>query len=170
MEVLYRFFDSEDKLLYVGISSNWQQRLKQHYKDSEFYWETVNITLEHYDRREDVEAAEIKAIQTEGPKYNKAYNPNFEDATKHLTRLKYWVYSDLIPDAKHVGVVEELRSLYLLDSDWEKKTAGPISYYLLEMLPVWANKYDVDCSDCINAWHSQQIITWAESFKGKKCR
>ena len=56
-EVLYRFFDSEGKLLYVGISSNWQQRLKQHYKDSQFHYETTTITLERFNTRAEVETA-----------------------------------------------------------------------------------------------------------------
>jgi predicted GIY-YIG superfamily endonuclease len=168
-EALYRFFDANHNLLYVGISNNWQARLKQHYKDSEFHWETAYITLEHFNTREQVEEAEKIAIANESPKYNKAFNPNFEDATKHLTKIKYWVYSNIVPDDAHAGIVNELRSLFVIDSDWQNKTAGPIAFYLLEMLPDWAEKYGVDCMECQNAWRSNQIESWSRLFREKKC-
>ena len=168
-EVLYRFFDSEGNLLYVGISNNWQQRLRQHYKDSSFHYEATCITLERFNTREQVEAAEKKAIISENPKYNKAYNPNFEDPTQHLTKIKFWVYSNLVPDQAHKGIVEELRDLFILDSDWERKTAGPIAYYLLQMLPMWSQRYDVRCDECIHAYSSAQIDAWAKTFREKKC-
>lgn len=166
-EALYRFFDKDGQLLYVGVSSNWQQRLKQHYKESLFHWEAATITLEHFDTRESVEEAEKLAIQTENPKYNKALNPNFETATDHLIKIKFWVYSKIEPDKEHAGIVKELQSLFLADKLWTNKTAGPISYYLLENLPVWAEKYGTDCDSCLRSWHSAQIDVWADSFRRK---
>ena len=166
-EVLYRFFDNQERLLYVGISSNWQQRLKQHYKDSEFHYEASKITLERYQTRQEVEAAEIRAIETENPIYNKAYNPNFEDATKHLTRIKNWVYSNIEPDDQHNGMVKELRKLFLNDDLWERKTASFICLYFLELLPAWAYDYGTDCQQCLNAWHSKQAQVWATPAREK---
>lgn len=167
-EVLYRFFDSEGKLLYVGISSNWQQRLKQHYKDSQFHYEASTITLERFNTREQVEAAELHAIRTEAPVYNKAYNPNFEDAPKHLTKIKYWVYSDIVPDPNHAGMVGKLKMLFVSDPLWEKKTAGFIAYYFLKHLPDWAREFKTDCDECVNAWHSSQAELWAQAAREKK--
>lgn len=167
-EVLYRFFDDHERLLYVGISSNWQQRLKQHYKDSQFHYEAATITLERHESREAVEAAEILAITTENPIYNKAYNPNFEDAPKHLLRIRNWVYSNIDPDDQHRGMVTELRKLFLNDPLWKKKTASFISYYFLELLPIWAHDYGTDCQDCLNAWHSPQAQLWAEPARKKQ--
>lgn len=166
-EVLYRFFDDEERLLYVGISSNWQQRLKQHYRDSEFHYQATKITLERYETREEVVAAEIRAIQTENPVYNKDYNPNFEDATKHLTRIKNLVYSNIEPDAQHKGMVKELRKLFLNDPLWERKTASFICLYFLELLPTWAYEYGTDCAQCLNAWNSKQALLWAAPAKEK---
>lgn len=166
-EALYRFYDSDSKLLYVGISSNWQARLKQHYKDSEFHYEATLITIERYNTRDEVEAAEKRAIETESPKYNKAFNPNFEEPAKHLTKIKHWVYSNLVPDEEHAGMVKELRKLFLNDDLWTKKTASFIAYYFLELLPIWAEEYGTHCNQCIHAWHSRQAELWAKSAKEK---
>ena len=166
-EVLYRFFNDQGQLLYVGISNNWQQRLKQHYKDSDFHYEASVITLERFATRAEVEAAERQAILSENPVYNKQHNPNFEDATKHLTKIKYWVYSDLQPDDQHIGMVNELKRIFTSDPLWQKKTAGFIAYYFLEMLPDWAEQFETSCQECINAWHSQQAQLWAESAREK---
>jgi predicted GIY-YIG superfamily endonuclease len=166
-EALYRFYDSDSKLLYVGISSNWQARLKQHYKDSQFHSEATLITIERYGTRAEVEAAEKLAIETELPKYNKAFNPNFEDPAKHLTKIKNWVYSNMQPDEDHAGMVRDLRKLFLNDNLWEKKTASFIAYYFLELLPAWAHEYKTDCNQCIHAWHSKQAELWAKPARDK---
>ena len=164
-ETLYRFYDSDDTLLYVGISSNWQQRLKQHYKNSNFHDEAVVITLEHFETREQVESAEKQAILSENPKYNKAYNPDWENPQQHLIKIKFWVYSNLTPDEDHRGLVLELKSLFFEDELWVRKSMGPIAYYMQELLPEWSKKYQTKCAMCVDVYHSRQIESWAEQAK-----
>lgn len=166
-ETLYRFFDKDNNLLYVGISNNWQQRLRQHYKESEFHNEAVVMTMQHFEERGQVEEAEKLAIQTENPKYNKALNPNWETAPLHINKIKFWVYSNLEPDAEHKELVKELRRLFIEDPLWQRKSAGPIAYYLQEFLPEWSREFGMDCQMCINAWHSRQIEAWAEETRRK---
>ncbi len=67
---LYRHFDKDGALLYVGISTNVVVRLSQHSKYSHWFDEITNITIESYPTRDDALDAETKAIQTENPKYN----------------------------------------------------------------------------------------------------
>jgi predicted GIY-YIG superfamily endonuclease len=160
-EVLYRFFDTQGNLLYVGISNDWQKRLKQHYKNSDFHGETSLITLERFSSRSEVEDAERTAIFSERPKYNKALNPNWENAQQHIIKIKNWVYSNSPSDVNHAGIVAELQALFLDDPLWKRKSTGPIAMYLQKHLPEWAADYGLDCQMCVNVYHSQQIESWA---------
>lgn len=164
-ETLYRFFDSENNLLYVGISHNWQQRLKQHYKHSDFHEEAAFMTLDHFNTRAEVEEAEFVAIQTELPKYNKAFNPNYEKPTEHVMKIKAWVYKKAEPDNTHKALVLELQNRFLSDPLWERKTTGPMVYHLLENLPYWDKKHNINCEVCVSVYHSQQVDTWATDFR-----
>lgn len=164
-ESLYRFFDKDNKLLYVGISSNWQQRLKQHYKDSDFHDESSYITLEHYETREAVEQAERIAIETEMPKYNKAFNPDYENVQTHILRIRNWVYSTEKADDAHYGIVTQLKMLFFTDELWTRKSTGPVAYYLQKYLPDWATEFDLNCQMCVNVFHSRQIESWADQAK-----
>lgn len=165
-ETLYRFYDEGDQLLYVGISNNWQQRLKQHYKASPFHQETAKITLTHYETRAEVENAEKQAILQENPKYNKALNPNWENPAEHIQKIKFWVYSNIAPDDEHSLIVQELKTLFFEEERWTRKNTGPIAYFLLMYLPDWAARSGYDCQMCVDAYHSKQIESWAEQWKG----
>lgn len=71
---LYRLFDVDDALLYVGIAGNPGRRFEQHAKDKPWWSEVDHIGLEHYDERVDAETAERHAIRTEKPRHNIAHN------------------------------------------------------------------------------------------------
>jgi hypothetical protein len=70
MEQLYRHFDKEGILLYVGISYNALTRLNQHKRTALWFKDIVNVTIEQFETRKEVEEAELIAIRTEKPKYN----------------------------------------------------------------------------------------------------
>lgn len=70
MEQLYRHFDKEGILLYVGISYNTLTRLNQHKRTAHWFKDIVNVTIEQFETRKEVEEAELIAIRTEKPKYN----------------------------------------------------------------------------------------------------
>lgn len=68
---LYRHFDAEGKLLYVGISMSAMARMCQH-KQAEYTWtDTIaNMTIEWFDYRYLALRAEKEAIQKECPSHN----------------------------------------------------------------------------------------------------
>jgi hypothetical protein len=71
---LYRFYDAAGTLLYVGITAALPTRLGDH-DEKKPWWTTVSkITVEHYDNREKVLAAEIAAITAERPLHNIQHN------------------------------------------------------------------------------------------------
>jgi len=67
---LYRHFDNENALLYVGISLSTFKRLSQHKDHSQWFNKVSRVTIEHFPTREEAIAAEKKAIKTEDPKFN----------------------------------------------------------------------------------------------------
>lgn len=74
--VLYRMFDSEGVLLYVGISNGVTRRINQHIQTKAWFASVALTTFEHYATREDAILYEKVAIRTERPAYNLTYHPN----------------------------------------------------------------------------------------------
>jgi hypothetical protein len=68
---LYRHFDTEGRLLYVGISLSTVSRLSQHKDTSEWFAAISRVTVERFPTRKDALLAEAAAIATEAPSYNK---------------------------------------------------------------------------------------------------
>lgn len=68
---LYRLYDAEGALLYVGVTDDLPTRMRIH---SEKYWwsEVARKTVAWYDDRDDAEQAETLAIAAEKPRYNRA--------------------------------------------------------------------------------------------------
>ena len=67
---LYRFFDSDGALLYVGISCDPGVRFRQHRRDVPWWQLIRRIELEPRASRDEALSAEREAIRTERPRYN----------------------------------------------------------------------------------------------------
>lgn len=81
---LYRLFDADGELLYVGIAGNPGRRFAQHGGEKPWWREVSETTLTHYDTRAEALMAEREAIQTEHPRYNimlslRAPSPSADD-------------------------------------------------------------------------------------------
>lgn len=74
MTSLYRQYDDEGRLLYVGISLSWPVRFKQHVSKSEWFEQVARIEIERFDTRPAALVAEKKAIKSEKPKFNIIHN------------------------------------------------------------------------------------------------
>jgi len=84
---VYRHYDAEDQLLYVGRSVNLHSRTKTHGRNSHWWLEVVKITVEHYDTLAEAERAEGNAIFHEKPLHNKMRNlwqPTDEEAEAYF--------------------------------------------------------------------------------------
>lgn len=68
---LYRHFDSEGRLLYVGIARDPITRLQQHNGSSHWADEIAMITIEAFTDKAAAREAEARAIHNEQPLYNK---------------------------------------------------------------------------------------------------
>ena len=87
-QTLYRFYDGNDELLYVGITKFFEPRLKQHYRNAEWFFDTAFVRLEHFATRQEVEMAESYAIKNENPRYNIAKNPGKLQAVEALSAIR----------------------------------------------------------------------------------
>lgn len=96
---LYRIFDSENHLLYVGISGNLGRRMSQHSKDKWWWKSADHITVEHFRWRADAEEAEVYAIRTEYPAYNIKHA--WEPVVRPAKPTGEWSFQSLSSGFKH---------------------------------------------------------------------
>jgi len=89
--VLYRYFNSQGDLLYVGITGDQLRRQKQHNKNSKWFSLVFSAHFEHFDSLEKVLLAEQKVIKTEKPLHNVIYNnENTIKIVKSKRNRKSW--------------------------------------------------------------------------------
>lgn len=70
--MVYRHFDKDGNLLYVGMSMNPFKRLGGHRFESIWFDRIVKITIERYPTKWDAITAERRAIRNENPQFNKS--------------------------------------------------------------------------------------------------
>lgn len=70
MTDLYRFYDTDDQLLYVGITDRGPRRWREHMAHKPWWSDVARIDLEHIEGRRAAERAERQAIITEQPLHN----------------------------------------------------------------------------------------------------
>lgn len=73
---LYRYFDADGKLLYIGITNHAVLRALQHSRFSRWWPSVRSATFEHYATRDEALAAEAAAITRERPPHNVAGHPD----------------------------------------------------------------------------------------------
>lgn len=83
---LYRHFDADDLLLYLGISDNPVQRGKDHARDSDWVQYAVRAEVTWHSSRAEALAAEAAAIVAERPLFNQQHNDTVE---ARATRARY---------------------------------------------------------------------------------
>lgn len=70
LNILYRFYDEADQLIYVGATTNPAVRFQEHSHHQPWWDEVATIRLERFDSRKKLMAAEAAAIAEEGPRHN----------------------------------------------------------------------------------------------------
>ena len=73
--VLYRFFDADGGLLYVGIAVRFWTRFSEHRRRSGFFPEAATVTMQRgFASSAELLAAEAAAIREEKPRFNVVHN------------------------------------------------------------------------------------------------
>lgn len=73
---LYRLFDSHNRLLYVGCSSNLPARFASHGRDKAWWPQVTHHTSSGPYNLKDGRFLEMRAIRREHPAYNVQHNPS----------------------------------------------------------------------------------------------
>jgi len=143
-QALYRFWDKNNTLLYIGISNNFLGRIRQHTHTADWFQQAHNVTIEHYNSRAEVEQAEVKAIKAELPLYNKTHNPIYESHVQHWRKIKN--------SSKKVENLTQHSLLYSLQQEYRDThtTAQATLLALQEIDTYWGG---IECEFCqqINA-------------------
>ncbi|MFF4403637.1 GntR family transcriptional regulator [Streptomyces sp. NPDC001404] len=71
---LYRLYDADDRLLYVGISSMPRTRWQQHASSKDWWPDVATREVEWHETRVGAAAAEAEAIRAEKPAHNRMHN------------------------------------------------------------------------------------------------
>lgn len=67
---IYKFFDVNDNLLYVGKTTNLKTRFKQHRLDKKWFYEVEKVMYAECNTQSDMSIYELYYINTLNPKYN----------------------------------------------------------------------------------------------------
>lgn len=68
--VVYRMYNADYRLLYVGQTMNALQRVQSHSSTAAWFPDVDTITVEHFASRSEALQAEIEAIRNEKPQHN----------------------------------------------------------------------------------------------------
>lgn len=99
---VYRFFDVDGGLLYVGITRDMSQRFAAHRREARWWFDVATVTVEVTAGMVEAEYAEAVAILSERPAHNRS-RPSVE-------RARSRVESDGVDVRRLVAAVEELRT------------------------------------------------------------
>ena len=162
MQYLYRAYDGDDTLLYVGVSGKWSERLHSHEKNSEWMEQTDYVSIERFSDRDSVLAAERTAITKERPLFNKDFNVAYEKPMDHLQKLKFFIYRDVPVDELHAELVSDAKRV--LRETFPQSFVGRQSRYI-----AWAiisflmhSQSVLDCRNCHAIQNHKQFVKWAD--------
>lgn len=113
---VYRMYDEDSQLLYVGISKTLATRLTQHHRDKPWSHEIASVVGKRYSSRDAARAAEIEAIRTENPRYNIQDRPKGVDWGERAADI--WGQMDATERSEAVAVCE--RFLEEWPADWAR--------------------------------------------------
>jgi hypothetical protein len=76
---VYKYFDAQKILIYVGITSAGALRNRQHNSDKAWWPFVAEQSVEHFDSRDMAHACEVALIQRYRPPFNIQHNPDHKD-------------------------------------------------------------------------------------------
>lgn len=156
-QCLYRFFDENNTLLYVGITKDWNSRLKAHHK-ADFFSAVATMTLERYPDRESLAEAELAAIRKENPIYNRLDNPNYRTWQTHFRELLDWSKGKGKPDKGHAYAINNL--LRGAGQDQDRFTGRWLArHYPPEWHQAWSRGY-LECKLCETLVTHDTVSSW----------
>lgn len=90
--IVYKFFNEQSELLYVGITNNFPLRLKKHKREKKWFKDINKIYVSEPLTRNEAHIYEIYYISMESPKFNDHFNKG-NLSHMNLKELKFLDYS-----------------------------------------------------------------------------
>lgn len=147
VHVLYRMFDANQELLYVGLTKDPSARFKQHSQSKDWFLEVAAITVEHFATREELTAAEILAIRSECPRHNIVHNDG-DDAERwwskeFITSVEEEDYEDFLMYTAMAKTAVDEERIGRLTPEQKIELHWQYVNQAAEMCPpdVWRKKY-----------------------------
>jgi predicted GIY-YIG superfamily endonuclease len=161
---LYRAFNTDDELLYVGISNNFMTRLHQHESRSKWHKLAAKMTLMHFDTRELAEEAELVAIRSEKPLFNKKDNEDWHNSSTHLLKILSYV------DSHHKKIVDAQTKIVEAMAKFDHGTSRIALYcYAFQsaiqlVCEADENQVEIPCVSCEKLYYHQLMEDKAIEF------
>ncbi len=89
--LVYKFYNENSKLLYVGITNDIGKRINKHKCDKKWFDEVDKIMVSKYMSRNECHLYEIMYIANDNPKYNKDYS-NGGSVSLELSKIDFHQY------------------------------------------------------------------------------
>lgn len=176
--ILYRYFDSKDQLLYVGITGDQLKRQSQHRRSSKWFDQIAFAKFQHFTSRAEAAAAEVTAIQEEKPLFNQHHVKTARDpidwldfaAKLHLLATLNGTDMQAKPqvvDAQHKKYQKALQSF-----DFNQFGLSFEENLVLGLLDIWMNLYLTapnfeDCDLCKRIFDTEWFTTTFEKAENQ---
>jgi predicted GIY-YIG superfamily endonuclease len=154
--VLYRAYDAQGVLLYIGITMNPGNRFAQHSEDKPWWADVAEIRVEHFGSRKRVLAAERAAIQAERPRFNVIHNTG--NRVAHISQRHQLVENQgrlcFFRDMSGYSRRDPLMLSYELSGDPITDDYLPDEISAKELLHMWMSRYVKDYNEPMRVWWS----------------
>lgn len=135
---LYRYFDENGRLLYIGISGELGARVSGHVAKSRWMQLAAGSTIERHGTLAEVKAVEVAAIKAEHPLFNLQHNDTPEARERLRLYLDEIGRPDLLPNslrqARRVRTERETAPDIHPDCTCGRRVEGPDTGAILPIL------------------------------------
>lgn len=105
---VYRLYDNEDRLIYVGCTYDLEKRLQAHRRKMWWYYQTERIVTETHPNRTEALRAETRIRDTEAPRWNVESRWMMRHSFTEQMFLDYMTALDNHPSKKYGSIRKRL--------------------------------------------------------------
>lgn len=143
---VYRYYNADNELLYVGITKNQLNRFEAHSKVQPWFHEITKAFFQHTDTREEALEYEKYIIANEFPKYNKAGPVLPENLLEHLQSIIAGEFDDEFHSKLHA---EMTLIIHEIDGFSTTADAYKVCFAFDRGIP-WTESGEHRLTDCYN--------------------
>lgn len=159
---LYRAYDADGSLLYVGIAIDWGARWSRHRERTRFYEDVARLDIEWHPTRAAALLAEAEAVRSEHPRHNVEYTARDRRPAAWRRTTDTVLYARPFDHRRHIGTVEYDQAYSAIDrlANSEIDLAGQEA--LVELLADMARSvpYGDMCDHCRDTLIDNDTAEW----------